>query len=502
MQAANLIFTAGFVPTIKNASSSPAKTATASERASFLDALNARGAKEAALTARRPKGPAPAEGVTENSPARLRDSANGQEASAASKASEAKETAKGAAKGAEDVTKIKDDLADGSGELAETAAIYAALPITAPPAAAAEEVSEVSVSSAPEQNDVSILGGLTTDRSLPGQDGETVTALPPELRDTARMPENPATDTVNSAAADTAPAPAEPEPCPPENVNVKQPQLPSVISATEIAPEREPASIEAQPEPAAAVSPAPSPGKPERAAEEKPSEDGGDKDASSSLPGSRTLELAPERVAADGALREASASSSAPVSRENIIPEMIERLQIMAADGQKTMSIDLKPEFLGKVSMTLVSAPNGVSVKILADDPGVRSLINGEIAGIIERMSERGIRVSGVELSETGFNGAEFSAYGSSPGDYSGGDGRGFGAPRRSGSRTVGRLGEIVQAAPAIEEDEIAGTRRAAYMERPVLSRASAADYGNYGNYGNYVWWESGDAYESIEYSA
>jgi hypothetical protein len=316
------------------------------------------------------------------------------------------------------------------------------------------------------------------------------------------MPENPATDTVNSAAADTAPAPAEPEPCPPENVNVKQSQFPAAISVAEIAPEQEPASIEAQPAPEpAAVSPAPAPGKSERAAEEKPSEDGGDKDSSSSLPGSRTLELAPERVAADGALREASASSNAPVSRENIIPEMIERLQIMATDGQKTMSIDLKPEFLGKVSMTLVSAPNGVSVKILADDPGVRSLINGEIAGIIERMSERGIRVSGVELSETGFNGAELSAYGSSPGDYSGGDGRGFGASRRSGSRTAGRIGEIVQAAPAIaiEEDEIAGARRAAYTERPDLSRASAADYGNYGNY---IWWESGDAYESIEYSA
>jgi hypothetical protein len=319
------------------------------------------------------------------------------------------------------------------------------------------------------------------------------------------MPENPATDTVNSAAADTAPAPAEPEPCPPENVNVKQTQFPAAIPATEPAPEREPATIEAQPAPepaaAAAVSPAPSPGKPERAAEEKPAEDGGEKDASSSLPNSRPLELAPERVAADGALRDASASSNAPVSRENIIPEMIERLQIMATDGQKTMSIDLKPEFLGKVSMTLVSAPNGVSVKILADDPGVRSLINGEIVGIIERMSERGIRVSGVELSETGFNGAELSAYGSSPGDHSGGDGRGFGASRRSGSRTAGRIGEIVQAAPAIaiEEDDIAGARRAAYTERSDLSRASAADYGNYGNY---VWWESGDAYESIEYSA
>jgi flagellar hook-length control protein FliK len=371
---------------------------------------------------------------------------------------------------------------------------------------------QVTAAKAAEQTDVSVLGGKITDWSLPGP-GETAPAIPPEPRDTARMPENPAADTIHESAIEYI-APKESEPCPPENENVKSsesasnvraasaegPELRAPIPETRGAEAERPVSESDYSVPIAA---------PARASESEKEPDAGESDEppresagkTEKTPEVRAFSLASERIVSDGALR-ASASSSfgqEGVPVENVVPAMIERIEIMAADGQKTMSLDLKPEYLGRVNMTLVSEAGGVSVKIRADDPGVRSAINSEIAGIIERLSERGIRVNGVELTETRSGGAGPDTYGYSQESYSGGAGRGFGTGARARYRTTGRVGETGGAIEAV-----ATATTTAEVLRPAVSRALMPGYDSRGRWNDGEIYD-GDAYDGnfgVEYSA
>ncbi|MDR0446873.1 MAG: flagellar hook-length control protein FliK [Oscillospiraceae bacterium] len=295
----------------------------------------------------------------------------------------------------------------------------AAAAVIATTTAPASTDDAAATTSAEEHTGVSVLGGMTTEWSLPGQDGDELTLQlsPSEPRDTARMPETPATDAVLDMTA-AVPAAEEPNPCPPENenasVSVTRTAAPTTAIIAPVAAAPEPESerpVSALPE---AVPQLTSPDATSGASAADTSETGADSHSDESETpteplGAREFGFAPERIAADGALRAASGeiSVTADVPRGELIPAMLDRIELMVADGQKSMAISLKPEYLGRVSMTLVSASGGVSVKILADDPGVRSMINSEIAGIIERMSERGIRVVGVELPDTGMGGTE-----------------------------------------------------------------------------------------------
>ncbi|MDR2421730.1 MAG: flagellar hook-length control protein FliK [Oscillospiraceae bacterium] len=456
MQTINLIFTADFVPTQSAAGNAPREI-----RADSVTAF-ARAMREASESA---KAPDPPRGAREPAP----------EARA-------------------DAPETEREEPQSPDVPAALAAVFAAPP---PSPESCEPDAE-----AAEQNDVSILGGQTTDWSLLGQ-AEKAEALPVAPLDTARMPENPAADTLPETVARQVPL-GETDPCPPENVNVKTALGEAPARVREINagnPSADTAKTPAEETRAKAVPDAPIPGvreidpaekKPASGEGEAPESDGGGEDGAA--PETRAPELAPERIISDGALRAVSeAVPDAPVTRGELIPAMVERLELMVSDGQKSMSLELKPEFLGRVTMTLVSGAGGVAVKILADDPDVRSAINGEIAGIIERMGERGIRVSSVELSEMSSGGAELSAYASAGEAYSGGQSGASGrspAPRASAEPSAS-----IAEARTIGADAPAGT----YPPRILGADARDAGYGGFDWYGGE---DDGAYYERVEYSA
>jgi flagellar hook-length control protein FliK len=378
------------------------------------------------------------------------------------------------------------------------------------PAAMAQNTqnAEDVTATAAEQTDVSVLGGKTTDWSLP-EPGEAVTSPPPETQDTARMPDNPAADTIREP---------ESEPCPPENVNVQMSEGARIIASE--TPEAESARrtrLEKVPEtggasgegpvrettaerPVVSAAPARAPeNKPDAGEQGEPRESGGDAEKSSEL---RSFSLASERIASDGALRaaaDASPGRGETVPVENVVPAMIERIELMTTEGQKTMSLDLKPEYLGRVNMTLVSEAGGVAVRIRADDPGVRAAISGEIAGIIERLSERGVRVSGVELTETHSGGAELGSYGYSQESRSDNAERDLGTRARARYGTAGRVrgtGDVTAVTvPAAET---------ASISRADAPRALISGYDSRGRWNDGEIYD-GDAYDGyfgVEYSA
>ena len=111
--------------------------------------------------------------------------------------------------------------------------------------------------------------------------------------------------------------------------------------------------------------------------------------------------IAPERFQAEQQMQQ---TAHAPVTTDNLLDEMISRIEMAQTESQQTMTIQLKPEFLGKVALEIAMDAAGLHVKIAAADPSVRGMINGQINALIESLENKGIEVVEVEVAYTGVN--------------------------------------------------------------------------------------------------
>ena len=115
--------------------------------------------------------------------------------------------------------------------------------------------------------------------------------------------------------------------------------------------------------------------------------------------------IKPESFRADQQMRRAA---EAPVRAENLFDEMVSRIETMQTGGLQTVSIQLKPEVLGKVALEIAMDAAGLHVKISAADSDVRGMINGQINALIESLENKGIEVVEVEVAYTGVDSGAF----------------------------------------------------------------------------------------------
>ncbi|MCL2228149.1 MAG: flagellar hook-length control protein FliK, partial [Oscillospiraceae bacterium] len=116
--------------------------------------------------------------------------------------------------------------------------------------------------------------------------------------------------------------------------------------------------------------------------------------------------IKPEQYVASQQMKQIA--QDAPVKSENLFDEMVLRLESMKTDSQSSMTIHLKPAYLGRVALELVMDAAGLHVKISAEDSGVRTMINGQITALMESLSNKGIEVAAVEVAYTGVDNGAF----------------------------------------------------------------------------------------------
>jgi hypothetical protein len=134
------------------------------------------------------------------------------------------------------------------------------------------------------------------------------------------------------------------------------------------------------------------------------------------LPTGMATDAAPERVAAAEQLKAAPAER--PVAREGLFDAMVERLEVMREDGRAQMTVELRPEYLGRVTLELTSAPDGgVNLRISAADPGVKGMIDGQVAALVENLSGKGVRLERVDVVYTGVGSGGYDGLGERPGE-------------------------------------------------------------------------------------
>ena len=116
--------------------------------------------------------------------------------------------------------------------------------------------------------------------------------------------------------------------------------------------------------------------------------------------------IKPDQFRANEQMKQATLNT--PVKTENLFDEMVSRIETMKTESRSTMSIQLKPEFLGKVALEIAVDSAGLHVKINAADNGVRTMINGQINALIESLENKGIEVVDVEVVYSGLDNGAF----------------------------------------------------------------------------------------------
>ena len=134
-----------------------------------------------------------------------------------------------------------------------------------------------------------------------------------------------------------------------------------------------------------------------------------DKPADNIVPVS--TDIKPDRFRSDMQMAEApgAQAASAPVRPENLFDEMVAKIETDATETTRTMTIQLKPEFLGKVALEIAMDAAGLHLKINAEDQGVRSMVNSQINALIESLQNKGIEVAEVEVTYTGVDNGAFA---------------------------------------------------------------------------------------------
>jgi len=116
--------------------------------------------------------------------------------------------------------------------------------------------------------------------------------------------------------------------------------------------------------------------------------------------------IKPERFQADQQMGQATVKAA--VRKENLFDEMISRIEMMRSESRSEVAIQLKPEFLGKVALEIAMDATGLHLRINAEDSSVRSMINTQMAALIESLENKGIAVVEVEVTYTGVNNGAF----------------------------------------------------------------------------------------------
>lgn len=96
---------------------------------------------------------------------------------------------------------------------------------------------------------------------------------------------------------------------------------------------------------------------------------------------------------------EAIAQPVSAADMEENVSRLVESIRMHAAEGKQEFMVQLKPEFLGKLSVKLIMDSDGVRAQIKAAELSSKSLIENGLPALEEALKERGIDVKQIEVA-------------------------------------------------------------------------------------------------------
>jgi flagellar hook-length control protein FliK len=87
--------------------------------------------------------------------------------------------------------------------------------------------------------------------------------------------------------------------------------------------------------------------------------------------------------------------------RESVL-KIVDKVKTEASEGKYDFDIDLKPEFMGKVSIKLTMSEGSVKVQIKAEDVAVKGMLYDQMTNLHMMLKEKGIPVSTIDIASGG----------------------------------------------------------------------------------------------------
>jgi flagellar hook-length control protein FliK len=121
----------------------------------------------------------------------------------------------------------------------------------------------------------------------------------------------------------------------------------------------------------------------------------------------QTIDLAPRQVFSQ--VQAAASDAPLPVREiadvrpNEIFNKLVESAQLVKDVDGSSITMQLKPEHLGKVSLQVALNGEGtLNLKITAEDPNVRGMLNTQMARLVETLSEKGLKIASADVVYTG----------------------------------------------------------------------------------------------------
>lgn len=90
---------------------------------------------------------------------------------------------------------------------------------------------------------------------------------------------------------------------------------------------------------------------------------------------------------------------------KEIASQMIEQIRVMAKPGQTTMELQLYPEHLGKVNLTISSNAEGaVSARFVVQNETAKEALEGQMITLKDSLAQQGIKVESIEVTIAGYS--------------------------------------------------------------------------------------------------
>jgi flagellar hook-length control protein FliK len=103
-----------------------------------------------------------------------------------------------------------------------------------------------------------------------------------------------------------------------------------------------------------------------------------------------------------------SPPSPQPLQSNDIIQQIVEKIQFKTIGEQSEIKITLKPEFLGNIRLNISTENHQVSIKVIADSPAIKEMLESNLHQLKTEFVNNGLEISKFDV----YVGAESQQYG------------------------------------------------------------------------------------------
>lgn len=97
-----------------------------------------------------------------------------------------------------------------------------------------------------------------------------------------------------------------------------------------------------------------------------------------------------------------------PVNPKEVVDQIVKKAELLVKQGLSEMKIELKPEFLGKMTIKIVVEEGAVTAKFLAENLRVKQMLESNMANLKQSLENQGLKVEKTEVNVQLNNGGMF----------------------------------------------------------------------------------------------